>query len=177
MRRFYIGALILVFVVLAVLSIVSSRFSRIQQPSSTTSLSHLVFPQGWRIVQSNNDTTLVKLQKVNDKKNPAVVLIYSLVPNGKNPHDYVESLIKGTFSALPTITLSENKEDQKDGYYIRTLKGSYPSEGKTISVLQMIYIKGKNAYTLTGSYIGSDPSFEKEITTIFDTLYTGEINR
>lgn len=133
-------------------------------------------PQGWSRTSAPLEKGISDRleKKIDNGIKPIVVLIKSNTSN-TNLKEYVDSLIGGLQSAIPSLVVENNTDLEKDGFYIRHLDGYYYSGQDQITIQQEIYIKDGQVWTITGSYEGNDPKITKEIDSVFTYLYESKI--
>lgn len=142
------------------------------QPSAVDSTQFL--PEGWSEVSPEAQGVVFRAEKnVEEGVVPTAVLIKSQT-NATNIREYVDALVEGTRRVLPGMNFVQNDEGERDGFYVRTLMGSYMRGSERIGVTQQIYVSEGKVYTLTASYSSSltdNNEFRSEINRIFEALY------
>lgn len=130
-------------------------------------------PKDWTV--SENAVTgnvKVKLEKkVQSGRTPTVVLITSTSSVNDNKK-YIDSLIAGAYSALPSLVINKNEEKNVNGYYMRDITGYYYSGAEKVNIRQQIYKKDDKVFTLTASYDDLNMITDDELTQVFNSLYS-----
>ena len=125
----------------------------------------LDLPTGW----AKSDDTLVALKiekQVESGYKPVVTLIKS-TSDITDPKLYIDNLIAGAKSAIPSLRVTSDQRGNLDNYYLATIDSFYYNSGLKINSLQKVYIKDNQVFTLTASYTDD---IITEINKIFDTI-------
>jgi hypothetical protein len=129
------------------------------------------FPQGWSQIDSTEaDFKLSK--EVEEGLRPEVVLISSKSEEAIEPGKYVDRLLAGAKSAVPSLVVVDDGREEEGEVYLATISAYYYNSGKKVDLMWRVYIKGNEVYTLTASFEGE---MRNEIDQIFDTLAEDEI--
>jgi hypothetical protein len=147
-------------------------------PTKTATLSaQLQLPPLW---EQKNDVPGFEMKAVK-KTITKIKPVVNLVKTTKKDEDqktYVDKMIKGAKSSFPSLVITKDNLEEKDGFYIRELTGYYYNGKNKISLLMNIYIKKDTVYTLTAAKDSTDnTTTNDEITKIFASVYTTIINK
>lgn len=161
--------------VIAVILLVTSFFLLNKKPIDLKNLGFGVtptptvvakYPDNWSEVDSE---ALVKLEKtITSGLKPEIILIKSEKPSEDSVKVYTDKIIAGAKSAIRSLVYETDKSTEVNGYSLRQLTGYYYNKNNKVKIIQNLYLKDNNLYTLTASY--QDDSQESEINTIFDRI-------
>ncbi|MGI5840971.1 MAG: hypothetical protein ACOX6N_02080 [Patescibacteria group bacterium] len=156
--------------------VVRSQDSSKDTPESNnlTTENQLILPESWFYSEDNQGATL-KIEKLSDNDvRPGIILLESDLPPEITPKTYVDNLIKGARSTLPSLKIISDKESVEN-YYLRSFNSSYTINGQKINIIQRIYVIDSQVYTLTASYLPVEASIESDVEQIFNSIFQSEI--
>ncbi len=176
-NNFKIISLILVAILL--LAATTTYFivrSRSNQPVESV-IEAPVLPSDWQIIEENQGNIIVKLQKKSDKSFlPTMILVSSQIKETDNTKKYIDTLIRGAKSTIPSLVYTSNKSfvDQNgvDNYQ---LQGYYYSNKQKISIAQYLYIKDQKIFTISLSSL-SDQLSQEEINSLINNFLSDKIS-
>jgi hypothetical protein len=123
-------------------------------------------PDNWKTVE--NSTVALKLEKtVNQGLKPEIVLINSVSKDALTPAKYIDRLLAGAKSAIPSLRITKDQRSTDKDIYSATVSGYYFNNKTKVNLLQRIYIKGETVSTLTASFADG---LESEINPILDSI-------
>lgn len=129
-------------------------------------------PQGWKRVEKDGEKVELKLEKETKAKIKPIIVLIKSETKETDFASYVDKLIKGAKSALPSLRINSDEEVEKQAYYGRGLTGYYYKGYNRVDIKQTIYIKDNQVYTITAS---TDPAeteaLKDEIESIFDSIF------
>jgi hypothetical protein len=123
----------------------------------------------WQLISSGDK--LVKLIKTDTGLaiTPTITLNHYLInPQNLSP-DYLDSLISGAFSSLPSLQVHRDSRQINDGWITRIIYGTYSNSGYPVYVRQALYLTSTDFYVLTASYPTAD--LEPEIDRVSNQLF------
>lgn len=140
--------------------------------TSEPALTLLSLPQGWEIVEENQENLLYKIEKESDSTIvPAIVMIKSDLPEEIDPSEYIDSLKSGARSTIPSLIFMSDEEISQDPYK-RQLEGHYYIGGEKINLSQELLVEGDFLYTINASFIDADhsPDIEEIISRLIEEI-------
>ena len=150
--------IIAVVLVIAIVVFFIFRKTSIKSPAITTPVTveqKLNLPESWKQVESS--AVAFKLEKnVVQGIKPQITLVKSESKDALLPKSYVEKLIAGAKSAIPSLRLDPVKTNQDGDIYTAMISGFYYNQKTKISLIQRIIIKDQTVYTLTASFTGDE---------------------
>lgn len=171
---FVIGVVILV-IVFSIAFYSSKKKSELTKKAASTQMeSKVELPASWSLLGDTAGAEQKAEKKTENGFKPTVVLIKSKTQE-QNPEEYIEKLIQGAKSALPTLQITNDVKTQRDGFTARVMQGNYYNGNEKIYLKQTVLMKGEDVYTLTGSYNTQDGDLEKQIDQVFEYLYENNI--
>ena len=175
------GIIVLCSVLLAISVVCVSYVAKQQNASKTVTEAltptriplEIISYDGWNEVPTTTENAILKLEKESTAAiKPSIVLIISEAGSEDNAA-YVDSLIKGAQSAIPSLTFTKNTTEEKDGFYARHLQGTFLNGKTKVNNMQSIYVKNGKVYTLTGSYTAQMTA--EEMQAVMEEIYTKRI--
>jgi len=131
----------------------------------------LNLPDSWTKI--DDTVTDLKLEKkVDAGLKPQITLTTSTSKDTSNPSKYVNNLIAGARSAIPSYKVLNDKRNTDDTGYTARISGYYYNKNQKISLLQRVIIKGEKVFVLTSSFAGDQT---QEIDQIFDSIVKEKI--
>lgn len=128
-------------------------------------------PPSWERVE--DPSSLYKFEKkVDQGLKPQIIFAKSESKNAPNQDVYLNHLIAGARSAIPSLRVISDERQSFNDYYFSAISAYYYSRNTKINLLQRVYLKGETVYTLTASYV---QDLSSEINQIFDTLVAKEL--
>ena len=91
-----------------------------------------------------------------------------------SPQTYVNSLKAGASLTIPSLQYSTDKTEDRNGFYVRHLTGSYANSGQKVYLIQSVVLKDRHLYNVTASY-GGDMTTEKEIGQIVEEIISSSL--
>ncbi len=136
-------------------------------------------PKGWRVDESGLSGTHVVLynpQIDQEDANPfaANINVISESTQGLSLDDYVDSQEKLSSIILRNYKSTEDKRVSVNGMQVRIVGGTFIHDEFHLSTLQLIVIKGGQAYIVTGTVLES--TWDKYASLIEASLLTFELN-
>ena len=146
----FLAAIVIILAGVIVLDILPTKKDNSQTPAS--------LPLDWSISKSNSGNTIVKVEKNIESTNRpnAIITQSTLTSNINDAQTYVNKLISGAKSTLPSLKYITNTSDTANGVFHQKLTGSYLSGKTKVNIFQEIIIKESKVYTLTVSYLPTD---------------------
>jgi hypothetical protein len=129
-------------------------------------------PKDWQESQDKNVQYKV-VKTVASGYQPQIVLIKNTSPNAVKPAKYVDSLIAGARSTITSLRINTDKRYSEEKYYSAVVSGTYYNKKVKISLVQRIFIKGEDVYSLTASYTGD---ITPEINSLLDQVVKEKIS-
>jgi hypothetical protein len=170
-----LAKILVITIILAVLSLTAFRYfssrrspqsSLLPFPPASSQISGL--PEGWQEETSPGNMIKLVKQSGSDSIKPTIVLIKSKREGSLDYRTYVNRLLSGAKSAIPSLKIIQNETLSDTSPYTRFLKGSYLNNRQQINILQQITIQDDKVFTLTASYLPS--GLEAEINSIMSTV-------
>ncbi|MBP9817156.1 hypothetical protein KBC75_00180 [Candidatus Shapirobacteria bacterium] len=140
-----------------------TMFRRAEPQVSSDSINKL--PAGWSAVEAKN--VALKLEKNTSGIKPQIVKTINQSSEATAPAKYTDSLIAGATSAIPSLTITDDKRKSSENLYTANLSGYYYNQKVKISLIQRIKIQKDQVSVLTASFTGD---LNTEINSILDNL-------
>lgn len=163
-KRMLPFSLMIICFLIGISFIAFTLFAKEERKNSSLEVVHTIVPtptlipititsaSGWKQVVPPTKDVVLKLEKeASAGMKPTIVVITSTTAEKDIP-TYVDSLIKGAQSAIPTLVFPINTSQEKDGFYIRTVSGYFMNGANKINNTQQIYVKEGTVYTVTASF-------------------------
>lgn len=172
--------IVVIFVLLTVLAFIfrfaptDSWFTK-KPTENTTQAMSVNLPSGW--TQSDNTPIALKIEKqVESDYQPTITLIKSTVLSTDSPKDYIDKLIAGAKSSLPSLKIVSDDRQDINGLYLATINSFYYQDNLKISVYQQIFVKHSQVSTITASYTGDFQDIKVDVDQIFQTITDSNFN-
>lgn len=133
----------------------------------------LSLPTGWQLIEDKTPGVLAKLEKTSEEKIKPTMTVVSAVTGETDSKAYVDKLLKGARSAIPSLTLISDESKDKDGYYLRQWEGFYFSGSDRINLRQQVLVKDGHVYTLTVAFGKQDQELSQEVDSLFTSAFEG----
>lgn len=167
-----LGFLIIVSLILFAVFYRNSNNKDISKSNQISEEQKLGLPDSWTKVEDAK--VEYKLEKKVEKGlKSEIVLIKSESKDASNPTKYVDRLVAGAKSTIPTLRISTNKRSSENEIYLAVISGYYYNQKNIINLAQRVYIKGETVYTLTASF-GDD--LTAEIDQIMDAVVKEKVS-
>ena len=171
MKKYLIPALIIILVIIYfLLTRPTSKFNFNLNPTPTQEIVK-EFAIGWNEIVDSG--VKFKLEKnVNKGTRPQIVLIETQLEEVVVPAKYVDKLIAGAKSAIPSLKISSDKRESQEKYYSAVFTGTYINRNEKLNIIQQVYIKNNTVYVITATFIGD---LTQEINTILNNIAKDKI--
>lgn len=170
----YIGIALIILAIALGFLVASKKRSAVQTVVTNPVVSQQItstLPSGWsQIVDPTVDVKLEK--KVDSGVKPQIVFMKSSSKDASDSAKYVDRLIAGARSAIPSLVITSTKRNSTESFYSTILTGYYFNQKQKISLSQRVYVKDDSVYTITGSYTGD---LATEINQILDSIVKEKI--
>lgn len=167
MKKYFILSTIFVLVLLFGFIFYSQKTKKTDSNLSSNNIeNNLQLPKEW--VKVSSDKLSLKLEKnVNQGLKPQIVLTVSESSEDSSPAKYVDRLIAGARSAIPSFKIITDKRHSEENKYSAVIFGYYFNQKTKVTVNQRVFIVGQKISVLTAS---SDGKITDEINQILDII-------
>lgn len=136
----------------------------------------MVLPENWSFSPLDDPSISLKLERrIEDLVRPTVVMIKSETSE-TDFSAYLDRLIAGAKRTLPSLKVTSETEEEKEGFHLKKIEAYYYNGGNKVNLRQRVYLKEDRVYTLTASFGQTDPeTVSRETETIFDSIFQEKI--
>lgn len=170
MKKYIIGSVLILFVIIGYYFYKHS-FKETPVVIVPTIEQQLDLPKDWSKITDNKSSLKLEKKIVTGLK-PQIVLTVTDAPEASAPARYVDRLVAGARSAIPSLKIISDKRSSEEGRYSATIFGYYYNQKTKVLIIQRVYVKGETVSVLTGSY--ADISDAETINQILDSIVKQE---
>lgn len=141
-----------------------ARDNNPRQEKTNQEVIEVQLPSTWSESENTPEGLIAQVEKQADSFKPTAIVSKTEVEEPiENPESYVDTVILGAQSAIPSLEMISEDTEETEEYYIKNLTMQYVEGNNIVISQQRLFIKGNEVHSIAASYLSSDEESKSEI--------------